>query len=106
MRGSKIKVWQLTPEQVANYVPGMDLGRPDRFEEPPPSTLKIMDEDGDERRRRAVRNRLNGKIVLTEELYKRHRGQFMTDREIAERYEITPKTLTGYKSVWRKKRHG
>ena len=36
---SAIKVWTLSPDQLANYNTGMDLGRPERIEQPQPIRL-------------------------------------------------------------------
>jgi hypothetical protein len=56
-----IKVWTLTPEQMANYQTGMDLGKPDRIEHPQP--VRIMEHQYDVGPRREGKGKKRGSKV-------------------------------------------
>lgn len=106
----KVKVWHLTPEQMANYHPGMDLGEPHEIIDPIPfepipyliSNPDKFYRDQKQRVKRGVETRFKGRPLITPELYEIERDAGLSNSEIAERYEIQLKTLKQYVSKWRK----
>lgn len=107
MSVGKVSIWNLTPEQVKNYVPGMKLGRPDRIVVASKIEQPVAEQTKEEirsRQQRSIKSRDKGKTVLTEELFKAGLDSGMTEREIATKYGIQHSTLTHYKSLWRRKK--
>ncbi|GIQ63595.1 hypothetical protein PACILC2_21630 [Paenibacillus cisolokensis] len=97
------KIWRLTPEQIADYKPGMDLGEPHEVKDVP---VIVYISDLDEAKRRAARGnqtKAKRKSLLTARLYDSLRRDGYSDQEIAKQYGIKHKTLTAYKSLWRKR---
>jgi len=100
-----VKVWVLTPEQMAAYKPGMDLGTPHRIEEA--RRIMISPINREKHRRRianGVKTRTKGRTLINEHLYKKDRAAGMSDQEIAEKYKIKLSTLRHYQSLWRKQK--
>ncbi|SFB62704.1 hypothetical protein SAMN05216312_12244 [Cohnella sp. OV330] len=107
---SDIKVYQLTPEQVANYVPGMNLGNPVRIDKPKsmvrihegpyanrpkPKSESQPDKPGlGSLRGRPQQNK------LTKAMYLRMRVEGMNRVQIAERQGVAYSTLCGYVRKW------
>lgn len=101
----KVSIWQLTPEQVENYVPRMDLGKPNKIVAA--SEIKISDPEQQEvelkaRQRRSIKSRIKERTILTPELYDAEASLGLSDKKIAEMYDIQQSTLNHYKSLWRK----
>ncbi|MDQ0114309.1 hypothetical protein [Paenibacillus harenae] len=79
----KVSVWKLTPEQVEVYTPGMELGTPDKIEDPPRPQLKFYEEEERKSRQlRGIKSKTKGKTILTEELFLQHRAAGMRMSEI------------------------
>ena len=103
----KVKVWHLTPEQMAAYKYGMDLGEPDEIREP---TQLITAPTGQnavsyvtrkrERVARSIKSRLKGKPIITPAEYKRMRESGQSRKEIAKAYGIKYETLLQYVNKW------
>ena len=103
---SDVKVWVLTPEQMAAYKTGMDLGPPHRIEKAKYMQISTFipissGEEHRERVRRGHKNRTRGRKAITEQQYKELRRNGLADHEIADKFGIKPRTLQAYKSVWR-----
>jgi len=100
-RYTTVKVWQLTPEQIADYKPGMDLGEPHRIE-----FVRCVDPewaDFDPLKKRKLKRIQLGRRI-TEDDYHRLREEGLLDSEIADRFNIGLDTLYRYKKLWRKER--
>lgn len=93
-RYTTVKVWQLTPEQIANYKPGMDLGEPDRIER-----VKIVTEFEPVRRKGKGRG-IHIKGRMTSRDYEMQRNRGLNDVQIADLYGIKLDTLQFYKGTW------
>lgn len=107
---SDIKVYQLTPEQVANYVAGMDLGTPVRIDKPqsmvridegpyvnrpkPKSEVHANSPGLGSLRGRPQQNK------LTKAVYLQMRVEGMNRAQIAERQGVAYSTLCGYVRKW------
>lgn len=96
---SEIKVWQLTPEQVANYRPGMYLGKPHRTEQPE-TLVKPGDRNPPIPRKREQKGRPPRKEVITKYQYRRMRAKGFYDVAIAAAFDISPSTLRNRKREW------
>mgnify|MGYP001026585877 FL=1 len=100
-RYTTVKVWQLTPEQIANYKPGMDLGEPHQIE-----LVRCIDPewaDFDPLKKRKRKGIQLGRRI-TEDDYRRLREEGLLDSEIADRFNVGLDTLHRYKMLWRKER--
>ncbi|MHA6481085.1 hypothetical protein ACX1C1_04075 [Paenibacillus sp. strain BS8-2] len=102
----KVSIWQLTPEQVENYVPRMDLGKPNKIvaaSEIKQAVPKQQEVESKARQRRAIKSRIKERTILTNELYDAEALLGLSDKQIAEMYGIQQSTLIHYKSLWRKR---
>lgn len=104
----KVEVWHLTPEQMAAYQPGMDLGEPDEIREPTNLIVTPMGQNAvdyakgkTERAVRAMLSRRQGKPLITPAEYRRMRDSGQSRKEIAEAYGIQYQTLLQYISMWK-----
>jgi len=100
---SDVKVWVLTPEQMAAYKPGMDLGEPHRIEKARGIISLVNSEKHRRRIANGVKTRTKGRTLINEHLYNKDRSAGMSDQEIAEKYKIKLSTLRHYQSLWHKK---
>jgi len=96
-----VKVWRLSPEQIAGYVPGMQLGRPDQII-PYVREKKGVDEVTKARVAKAIKKRMENSAAITVEKYKELSAKGMMDKDIAFKYSIKPGTLANYKRSWRR----
>lgn len=99
-----MKIWRLSPAQLASYTPGADLGEPHEIVDVPvvvwPSELETLAVKA--RTMRGHKTRKGGREIITAELYEERRAAGWTDQEIAELYGIKLSTLRGYKAKWRR----
>jgi len=96
-----MKIWRLSPAQLAAYTPGADLGEPHEIRDVP-VVVWPSDPDMAAHRERAHQTRASGRELISAELYDERRAAGYSDLEIAELYGIRPSTLRGYKSRWRR----
>jgi len=93
-----MKIWRLSPAQLAAYTPGADLGEPHEVKDVPvvvwPAELETAS--------RIRRDRPTSRQLITAELYDERRAAGYSDQEIAELYGIKMSTLRGYKARWRR----
>ena len=97
-RYTTVKVWQLTPEQIANYKPGMDLGEPDRIEKVKLVTFPDFDLLPEQKNGRGRGIRIKGRMTSRDYEMQRRRG--LNDVQIADLYGIKLDTLQFYKGTW------
>jgi len=99
-----MKIWRLSPTQLAAYTPGADLGEPHEIKDVPvvvwPCEIDMATQR--ERAMRAHQTRASGRELISAELYDERRAAGYSDLEIAELYGIKLSTLRGYKSRWRR----
>lgn len=93
-----MKIWRLSPAQLAAYKPGADLGEPREIKDVPvvvwPSEMETAS--------RLRHDRPTDRQLISAELYDERRAAGWSDQEIADFYGIKPSTLRGYKSRWRR----
>ncbi|WP_391574519.1 hypothetical protein [Cohnella sp.] len=100
----EIKEWRMTPDQIAAYVPGMDLGKPDKIVSP--ETLKTggkihpvkVAPDKSVDRFSSFR-----KLTIGKEEYLKLIDSGVTQAEIAAKYNVTVKHLQDKVREWRRK---
>lgn len=104
----KVSVWKLPPDKFNQVLqnPGMDLGKPDRIDDPVNLVYTVLgindvehSKKQSERVKKAHRAR---KPIIDLRSYVAARAVGMTDIEIAVRYEIKLKTLKEYLAKWRR----
>ncbi|RJE88601.1 hypothetical protein D3P07_11440 [Paenibacillus sp. 1011MAR3C5] len=99
-----MKVWRLTPDQVAAYKLGQDLGDPHEIKMVK-TAIERSREDAEKlraRQQRSIKRRMEGKVQLTKPLYDIEVAAGLDDAEIAEKYGLQRSTMYHYKSLWRK----
>lgn len=99
-----MKVWRLTPDQVADYKPGQDLGEPHeiKFVKSDLERSREAAKAHQERQRRSSERRMQGMIRLTKPIYEKEVAAGLNDAQIAEKYGIQRSTMYHYKSLFRK----
>ena len=97
-----MKIWRLSPAQLAAYTPGADLGEPHEIKDVPVVVWPSDTATHRERAMRAHQTRLAGRELISAELYSERRAAGWSDQEIAELYGIKLSTLRGYKAKWRR----
>jgi hypothetical protein len=107
---NKVSEFHLTPEQVANYKPGMDLGEPDRVYIPESNVQKgskdpvIVSASSQRVRqmRRAMDSsaRKNRRFKLTKEEYLQLRLTGLSRDAVAEKSNVDISTLKRYLAGW------
>ncbi|XID91056.1 hypothetical protein ACF3MZ_21390 [Paenibacillaceae bacterium WGS1546] len=87
-----IKVWRKTPEQLAAYTPGMDLGEPDDIILPKPPTATTKRHNG------YYGKNPDEKISKAEYLALRKQG--LTQKAIAAAYDMHPSSISYRLRKW------
>lgn len=103
----KVSVWKITPDKFNQVLqnPGMDLGKPDRIDDPVNlvyTALGINDVEHSKKQSERVKKAHRArKPIIDLQLYAAAKADGMTDIEIAARYEIKLSTLKAYLAKWR-----
>lgn len=99
-----MKIWRLTPEQIANYTWGMDLGPPHEIWTVKTDRERSREEAQAirERQQRSIERRMRGKVRLTQELYSKEVAAGLSKAQIAEKYGLKVHTVDHYRHLWRK----